>query len=187
MPRVVCVSGGFDPIHIGHVRLIRAAHMLGHWVHVIVNNDNWLLKKKGFVFMPEHERIEIVRALSGCDEASLTDHGINPSDMSVCRALAKIHPDVFANGGDRRDMTDIPEAPVCGALGIELVFNVGGGKVQSSSALTGAIHEANREAVGAHVAAVANSAHLGEGDPRRREIADEPATSFASLRTAHRA
>lgn len=137
MSRTVLVSGGFDPVHIGHVRMFVAAKALGDRLVVLVNNDHWLQTKKGFVFMPEAERVEIIQAFECVDEVLLTTHGPDDSDRSVCRDLERIRPDVFANGGDRRNSSDIPEAAICEKLGITMVFNVGhGGKVQSSSWLT---------------------------------------------------
>src|SRR3989344_6462520 len=130
---VVAVSGGMDPIHIGHIRLIQDAKKLGDKLVVILNNDNWLKKKKSLIFMHQNERKEIIEAIKGVDEVILTDHGPNPQDMSVSKELAKIKPDIFANGGDRT-ATNIPEAPVCKKIGCEMVFSVGqGGKIQSSS------------------------------------------------------
>lgn len=141
MPRqskdiVVAVSGGFDPVHIGHVRMFEAAKRLGTKLVVILNNDNWLHTKKGFVFMPQKERAEIIRALRCVDAVVLTHHRPNDTDRSVSRALMRVRPDIFANGGDRKAEQDIPEAKVCKFLGIRMRFNVGGKKVQSSSALT---------------------------------------------------
>lgn len=129
----VAVSGGFDPIHIGHARMFAEAKALGDRLVVIVNNDNWLRKKKGFVFMPEEERVELIKHLAVVDEVILTKHNENDEDMSVCQMLEEIKPNVFANGGDRVS-DNTPEVKVCQTLGIEMVFNVGkGGKVQSSS------------------------------------------------------
>jgi cytidyltransferase-like protein len=132
-PIVVAVSGGFDPVHIGHIRMFQEAKKLGDKLVVILNNDNWLCAKKGYIFMPEQERKEIIEAITGVDEVVLTSHSPNPIDMSVCAELKKIKPDIFANGGDRK-LDNIPEVPVCKAIGCKMVFNVGrGGKVQSSS------------------------------------------------------
>ena len=129
--RVVAVSGGFDPLHVGHVRMIQAAAKLGTRLVVIVNGDEFLIRKKGYAFMPLTERMEIVRALSHVDEVvAAVDR-----DQTVSETLRLVRPHVFANGGDRRDAVDIPESAVCRELGIEMVFNVGGGKVQSSSEL----------------------------------------------------
>lgn len=137
---VVAVSGGFDPIHIGHVRMFEAARALGDKLVVILNNDHWLKRKKGFAFMSEKERGEILKGLRAVDEVIITDHGPDDADRSVCRALSALRPDIFANGGDRHPEGDpIPEVALCEELGIELVYNVGhGGKVQSSSWLTDA-------------------------------------------------
>ena len=130
---VVAVSGGFDPIHIGHVRLFSEAKKLGHKLVVILNNDHWLKKKKGYVFMPQKERKEVIEGLRAVDKVVLTSHGPNPEDMSVCRELKRLKPHIFANGGDRKK-TNVPEVAVCREIGCEMVFNVGqGGKVQSSS------------------------------------------------------
>lgn len=135
--KVVAVSGGFDPIHIGHVRMIREARALGERLVVIMNNDAWLMNKKGFVFMPEAERKEVLEAIAGVDEVVVTDHARGEKDRSVVRALRSVRPHVFANGGDRKPSGDpVPEVAVCEELDIEMVYNVGrGGKVQSSSAL----------------------------------------------------
>ncbi len=131
--KVVAVSGGFDPLHVGHVRMFAEARKLGDKLVVIVNNDNWLRKKKGFVFMPEIERLEVVRACKGVDDVILTQHAPNDEDATVCRELARLRPQVFANGGDRGAF-NTPEAELCQKLGIEMVYNVGaGGKIQSSS------------------------------------------------------
>ena len=129
--RVVAVSGGFDPLHVGHLRMIQAAAKLGTRLVVIVNDDDFLVRKKGYAFMPLAERMEIVRGLRDVDDVvAAVDR-----DQTVCETLRLVKPHVFANGGDRRDAADIPETVVCRELGIEMVFNVGGGKVQSSSEL----------------------------------------------------
>ena len=102
---------------------------------VILNNDNWLLKKKGYVFMEQEERKEILEALEAVDRVIITDHPSKPEDMSVCKELYELHPDIFANGGDRKE-DNIPEVAVCKEIDCKMVFNVGrGGKVQSSSRL----------------------------------------------------
>jgi len=136
-PIIVAVSGGFDPIHMGHIRLFQAAKRLGDKLIVILNNDNWLMAKKGTIFMPQRERKAILRAISYVDEVILTKSPKNPKDMSVRRELLQLRPHIFANGGDRYKH-NIPEVEVCNAIGCKMVFNVGrGGKVQSSSWLLG--------------------------------------------------
>ena len=125
----IMVSGGFDPIHKGHIRMIQEAARKGD-VIVIINSDEWLMRKKGFVFMPFEERVEIIKSIKGVTSSL----GIDDSDNTVCEALRKYLPDYFANGGDRTN-TNTPEMAVCEELGIEMLWGVGGGKVQSSSAL----------------------------------------------------
>lgn len=131
---IVAVSGGFDPLHIGHIRLIQAARKLGDKLVVILNNDNWLKKKKNHIFMHQNERREILGSMEGVDEVTITHHLRNSKDMSVSKEILKVKPDIFANGGDRKAEKDILETEACRKTGCKLVFNVGhGGKVQSSS------------------------------------------------------
>jgi D-beta-D-heptose 7-phosphate kinase/D-beta-D-heptose 1-phosphate adenosyltransferase len=136
----VAVSGGFDPLHIGHVRYLQEAKALGDELIVIINNDNWLRAKKGKNFMNQEDRKEIIEALRCVDKVIITNHSVNDEDRSVCKALAEVKPDIFANGGDRFD-DNIPEAIFCKENGIRTVFNVGqGGKVRSSSNLLREYH-----------------------------------------------
>ncbi len=146
---VVAVSGGFDPVHVGHVRMFEEAKKLGDKLVVILNNNNWLRKKKEAPFMDEIERQEIIKAFRSVDDVIITKHSENPTDMSVCRELEVLKPDIFANGGDR-DKQDAakmssslnPEQVLCEKIGIKMVFNVGvGGKVQSSSWLVKKVQE----------------------------------------------
>jgi cytidyltransferase-like protein len=140
-PIIVAVSGGFDPVHIGHVRMFNEAKKLGSRLVVILNNDNWLMKKKGFVFMPQDERRELLESFAAVDEVMLTEHPEKPADMSVSQALRKLRPQVFANGGDRYTH-NTPETEACADIGCKMVFNVGaGGKVQSSSWLVSKVKE----------------------------------------------
>ncbi len=71
---IVAISGGFDPIHIGHIRLINEAKALGDELVVIMNNDHWLRAKKGYIFMPQKERKELLMALSAVDKVIYTSH-----------------------------------------------------------------------------------------------------------------
>ncbi len=129
----IMLSGGFDPIHKGHVRMILEAGELGD-VIVVANSDDWLLRKKGYVFMPWEERAEIISAIRGV----VSVEPVEDEDGTVCEAINRLRPDVFANGGDRKG-DNTPEVALCGELGVELVWNVGGEKIQSSSDLVGSI------------------------------------------------
>lgn len=119
--KTVAISGGFDPIHPGHIRLIQEAAKLGSSLTVILNNDNWLKAKKGFSFMSEQERREILLAIRRVDNVIITHHTENPEDMSVCAELEMVRPDVFVNAGDRKS-ENVPEVALCDKLSIELVF-----------------------------------------------------------------
>ncbi len=132
--KIVCVSGGFDPIHIGHVRMIQDAARFGK-VIVIANSDAWLKRKKGYVFMPYEERQEILYAIKGViDVVEASDE-----DNTVCATLEHINPHIFANGGDRGD-SNTPEMDVCKRLDIQMIWGMGGNdKPQSSSWLIDAI------------------------------------------------
>ena len=107
MKKTVAISGGFDPIHIGHIRMIRDASNYGD-VIVILNTDEWLKRKKGYVFMTFDQRKEIIEAIKGVKivESALDEDG------TVCKSLEKIQPDYFANGGDRIN-TNTPEIQIC--------------------------------------------------------------------------
>lgn len=132
MSKTIMVSGGFDPIHIGHVRMILEASEHGE-VIVVANSDDWLMRKKGYIFMPWEERAEIILSIKGVSRVERVDD----SDNSVCEAIERCRPDAFANGGDRKG-NNTPEVALCENLGIDLVWNVGGGKIQSSSDLVAA-------------------------------------------------
>ena len=127
---VVAVCGGFDPIHVGHIKHFRDAKKLGDILVVMLNTDNWLTKKKGYIFMSFEERKEIIESIRYVDKVT----PVIDTDGSVAKTLKKLKPDIFAKGGDRT-MDNIPESEinVCERLGIKIVFGVGGGKIQSSS------------------------------------------------------
>jgi len=116
----VMVSGGFDPVHVGHIRLIQAAAKYGD-VIVIANSDKWLYKEKGFVFMSFSQRKEILNALKG---VILVD-AVDDNDGTVCEAIYRHQPDYFANGGQRHP-SNTPEASICEKLGVEMLWGVGG-------------------------------------------------------------
>ena len=126
--KTVMVSGGFDPVHVGHVRMIREASQWGE-VIVVINSDDWLMRKKGYVFMPWEERAEIMGNIKGVKVVT----SVNDSDGTVCEALRRHRPSAFANGGDRKK-NNTPEMEVCDDLGIQMLWGIGGkDKPQSSS------------------------------------------------------
>lgn len=121
----IVISGGFDPIHPGHIALIEDASKFGE-VHIVLNSDSWLIRKKGFCFQPWEDRKKILEVYTP------NIHSVDDSDGTVNEALRKIKPDYFGNGGDV-SLHSIPEIQVCDELGIEPIFGVGGEKYSSSS------------------------------------------------------
>ena len=138
---MVAVSGGFDPVHWGHVKMIAEASKYAR-VMVILNSDEWLMRKKGYVFMPWRERAYILGNIKGVSLVSAVDD----KDGTVCQALRRLKPTYFANGGDRKQ-ENTPEMDVCEELGIQMLWNVGGEKIQSSSELVEAINGSEDETV----------------------------------------
>ncbi len=126
--RRILLSGGFDPLHIGHVRMIQAAKNITSRVVIALNSDEWLCWKKGFVFMPWEERAEILRALH------VEVVHVDDRDGTVCEVLERLRPGYFGNGGDRTSANP-EEHEVCERLGIREIFGLGGVKIQSSSRL----------------------------------------------------
>lgn len=125
----IVISGGFDPMHPGHIAMIESAAAHGE-VHIVVNSDDWLVRKKGFFFQPWVDRKKVLEAYTP------HIHHVDDTDGTVCEALRLIKPDYFGNGGDRTNK-NTPEQDVCKELGIELVFGLGGDKYSSSSAING--------------------------------------------------
>jgi cytidyltransferase-like protein len=134
--KIVCVSGGYDPLHIGHIRQISEAKKLGSLLIVILNSDRFLQNKKGYYFLTSIQRKNVLEHLRDVDYVYI-HNPTDPNDMTVCEALIDLHPDVFAKGGDRSPIgTPIPEEKLCEELGIEIVYGVGGfDKLSSSSIL----------------------------------------------------
>ena len=124
---IVCASGYFNPIHCGHIEYLQKSKDLGNKLIVIVNSDKQSLLKKRTTFMPENERLKIVRSLACVDSAFIS----MDEDRTVCKTLKLIHPHIFTNGGDQTNDV-IPEKAICEEMGTKLVDNLGE-KIQSSS------------------------------------------------------
>ena len=136
---VIVLSGGFDPMHVGHLRMIQESAKMAEIVIAGVNSDEWLMRKKGYVFMPHEERVEMVQGTRGVSKAMAFDDDDN-SACDLLRRVRALWPNfkvAFANGGDRTS-DNIPEIPVAEELDVHLIWGVGGGKVQSSSDLVNA-------------------------------------------------
>ena len=134
--KVVVVSGGFDPLHSGHIAYLKEARKLGSKLIVAVNSDDWLEAKKGRFFMPQTERAEIVKNLAFVDRvyANKPEDDADGSCRGVLRKLLKKMPDVdliFANGGDRTK-SNIPEMQINNKR-LNFAFGVGGEDKKNSS------------------------------------------------------
>jgi cytidyltransferase-like protein len=133
MNRVVVVSGGFDPVHSGHISMFKAAKALGDVLVVALNSDDWLTRKKGRPFMPFTERAGIIRELAVVDQVIEFDD----SDNTACDALVQVLGSwknseiVFANGGDR-GKDNIPEMTVSDPR-LTFEFGIGGDDKRNSS------------------------------------------------------
>lgn len=131
MKTIVVVSGGFDPVHSGHIKLIKQARALGDMLIVGINSDEWLARKKGRAFMPWQERLCVLNNLSSVDEVYTFDD----DDGTACHLLQQVRAHyptariIFANGGDRTDK-NIPEMSV---TDVEFVFGIGGSNKSNSS------------------------------------------------------
>lgn len=126
---VIAISGGFDPLHGGHIDYIDEASTHGK-VMVFLNSDEWLMRKKGFVFMKWEERAKILRKIDDVMEVVKAED----DDDTVIKSLERYRPDCFGKGGDR-NYQNTPEVGICKLFGIKLLFGLGGNKTQSSSKL----------------------------------------------------
>ena len=130
--KIVVVSGGFDPIHSGHIEYFKSAKEYGDILIVALNSDKWLEKKKGKFFMPFSERLSIVRSINYVDEVIDFEDDLMGSSINALEKIKKEYPDdeiFFANGGDRND-ENIPEMSV---KDINFLFSIGGDNKKNSS------------------------------------------------------
>ena len=150
---IYMTSGGFDPLHIGHVRCIQGTSSLATDNHrhpsllkglvvVVVNADSFLIRKKGYAFMPLVERMEIISAIRGVDYIVPWETN---GDQTVCGALEVLRPQYFTKGGDRTDFTNIPEWEICQKINCKIIPSVGGEKIQSSSDLIKTMERLNEK------------------------------------------
>lgn len=135
-------SGYYNPIHIGHIALLREAKKLVDILVVIVNNDEQVKLKGSIPFMSEKERKEILESIRYVDLVYISED----FDRTVVNSIKAVH-DKFPNedmcffkGGDSTEQ-NTPEQDICKKLGIEILFNIGGGKIQSSSWLLDSIEK----------------------------------------------
>jgi len=149
-------SGGFDPLHVGHLRCIQGTVYLAGdkyrypskypgLVTVLVNCDDFLRAKKGYVFMSLADRMEIIAAIKGVD--AVIPWRYTNDDFTVVRAIDLIKPEYFTKGGDRTDKTNIPEWEICQQRGCKVITGVGGEKIRSSSKMVEEADRFNLEAV----------------------------------------
>jgi D-beta-D-heptose 7-phosphate kinase/D-beta-D-heptose 1-phosphate adenosyltransferase len=129
---LVITSGGYDPLHFGHISCIASSKLYGDVLGVVVNGDWFLTAKKGCPFMPLQARCEVISALRGVDYVIAFEI---ENDSTVVQALEAIRPQVFTKGGDRIDANTIPEWKTCERYGIRIITGVGEPKVHSSSNL----------------------------------------------------
>ena len=142
--KLVVTSGGFDPVHRGHLKCLQESswRWCSNWQYflVIVNGDGFLQRKKGFSFMSLEERMEIIAGFECVDFVVPWDDGT----QFVTGAIDILRPDVFTKGGDRSSPIDIPEFELCIEIGCHVVFGVGGyDKIQSSSRLVEQVSKTN--------------------------------------------
>ena len=133
------VSGGFDPVHVGHLRMFQDAKNIANKVILLLNNDEWLTKKKGKPFMNQNQRKEILEEFKSISEVIIQTSS-EPSSSVAIEEFVNKNPNksiCYCNGGDRSNIKKIKESEVCKKLKVNLEFGVGGeNKIESSSELT---------------------------------------------------
>ena len=139
MNNIVLVTGGFDPLHSGHIAYINAAAQLGNQLHIGLNSDAWLTRKKGIPFMPFSERLAIIQELKAVNSV----FGFDDKDNSACGAIYQMlhqrkdlpmgYKLIFANGGDRTKANSPEQIRYATYPHIEFVYGVGGEDKKNSS------------------------------------------------------
>jgi cytidyltransferase-like protein len=135
-PVIVAVSGYFNPLHVGHLDMIEKAKKLGDKLVVIVNNDKQVALKGRVPFMSEKDRVRIIKSLRDVDQVILAidDYQLPSGEVPVIKSLAKLKPNIFANGGDRHSVVNVPEFEVCQKYQIKMVDGLGK-KIRASSVM----------------------------------------------------
>lgn len=144
---IVAVSGYFNPLHVGHLEMIERAKKLGDYLVVIVNNDKQVKLKGRVSFMDEKDRVKIIKAIKWVDEVvlSIDNYRWENGEVPIIKTLAKVKPDIFANGGDRKkDLSNIPEYEICQKLNIKMVDGLGK-KIRASSELIANVAKKNKK------------------------------------------
>ena len=188
---IVLVTGGFDPIHSGHLDYIDAAKAVGaeaswfgNMVIVGVNSDEWLARKKGKPFMPLEERIRIVRSLKNVDDVIIFDDSDDTARDAI-RKVRTLYPTshiIFANGGDRT-LSNIPETSLSATdPNITFVFGVGGDKVNSSSWILGEWKAPKTKRAWGYYRVL----HENGAEVKVKELTVEPGKKLSMQRHSHR-
>lgn len=184
MSTIVLVTGGFDPLHSGHIAYFKAAKALGSKLIVGVNSDDWLSRKKGRPFMPWNERAEIVRNLSMVNEVIEFDDSDGSANLAIYKVLQKYSDTriIFANGGDRTP-DNIPEYIYKSTPWVEFAFGVGGDdKKNSSSWILTEWKAPKTERVWGYYRVL----HESGKEVKVKELTVEPGKSLSMQRHQHR-
>jgi D-beta-D-heptose 7-phosphate kinase/D-beta-D-heptose 1-phosphate adenosyltransferase len=120
--QIIALSGAFDVLHPGHIRMIKGAEYFGKVV-IFLNSDEWVKRNKGFLLMPWSDRREMLLSVTGVHSVER----VNDEDDTVCEALMRLKPNIFGNGGNRTHY-NTPERRLCNEMGIACVWGIGGGE-----------------------------------------------------------
>lgn len=120
--QIIALSGAFDVLHPGHIRMIKGAEYFGKVV-IFLNSDEWVRRNKGFLLMPWSDRREMLLSVTGVYSVER----VNDEDDTVCEALIRLKPNIFGNGGNRTHY-NTPERRLCNEMGIACVWGIGGGE-----------------------------------------------------------